>query len=41
MPAGEQEFLSGIIGSNIVTLTTFFVLSDLSRLAIVVNKSGA
>ncbi len=22
MPAGEQEFLSGIIGSNIVTLTT-------------------
>ena len=24
MPAGEQVFLSGIIGSNIVTLTTAF-----------------
>ena len=24
MPAGEQVFLSGAIGSNIVTLTTFF-----------------
>ena len=26
MPAVKQVFLSGTIGSNIVTLTTFFIL---------------